>query len=47
MPTDGGGTDLGTQPHGMPLDNSLDSLSGLCPKDIVQEGKKGGTCTVV
>lgn len=34
---DGGDTDLGTQPHGMSLDNQLDYLLGLCPK----EGKKG------
>jgi len=99
MPTDSGDADLGTQLHGMRLDNSLNSPPGLgcgvsfsgdiqdppgrgpvqpalgdpasaggldwvthrgpfqprpfcdpvilCPKDVVREGKKGNTCTLV
>lgn len=47
MPTDGDDVDLGTQWHGMPLANSLDSPSELCPKDLVQEGEKGELCTLV
>lgn len=47
MPTDGGNADLGTQLHGMTLDNSLDSPSRLRPKNLVEEGKKGDTYMLV
>lgn len=40
MLTDGGDSDLGTQLHGMHLENLLDSPSGLCPKDLVQKAKR-------
>lgn len=40
MPTDRGDSDLGAQLHGMPLDNLLDSPSGLCTKGLVQRLKR-------